>query len=96
MRTIVTVQGRGVIAFFLAIFEILIWIDRHRHGGAEGGVAADPGLVLRAGLPAGNLAGIAVECKIALGFRMLRVFTRTGGRVLAERLRAMGQPVTAL
>ena len=50
--------------------------------------------VVALGFATGNLVGIAVERKIALGFMILRVFTRTAGRTLTERLRAMGQPVT--
>ena len=94
VRTIVTVQGRGVVAFFLAIFEILIWITVISTVVQK--VASQPILALfyALGFATGNLVGIAVERKIALGFMILRVFTRTAGRALTERLRAMGQPVT--
>ena len=94
VRTIVTVQGRGVVAFFLAIFEILIWITVISTVVQK--VASQPILALfyALGFATGNLVGIAVERKIALGFMILRVFTRTAGRKLAERLRAMGVPFT--
>lgn len=94
VRTIVTVQGRGVVAFFLAIFEILIWITVISTVVQK--VASQPILALfyALGFATGNLVGIAVERKIALGFMILRVFTRSAGRALTERLRAMGQPVT--
>jgi uncharacterized protein YebE (UPF0316 family) len=94
VRTIVTVQGRGVVAFFLAIFEILIWITVISTVVQK--VASQPILALfyALGFATGNLVGIAVERKIALGFMILRVFTRTAGRALTERLRAIGQPVT--
>jgi uncharacterized protein YebE (UPF0316 family) len=94
VRTIVTVQGRGVIAFFLAIFEILIWISVISTVVQK--VSSQPILAVfyALGFATGNMVGIAVERKIALGFIVLRVFTRTAGRSAAERLRAMGQPVT--
>jgi len=76
VRTIVTVQGRGVVAFFLAIFEILIWMTVISTVVQK--VASQPILALF----------------YALGFMILRVFTRTAGRALTERLRAIGQPVT--
>jgi uncharacterized protein YebE (UPF0316 family) len=40
------------------------------------------------------VVGITVERKIALGIIILRVFTRTAGKHMADRLRNMGQPVT--
>ncbi len=94
VRTLVTVQGRGVIAFFLAIFEILIWIIVVSTVVQR--VSAQPILAVfyALGFATGNMVGIAVERKIALGFMILRVFTRTAGRPMADRLRALGQPVT--
>jgi uncharacterized protein YebE (UPF0316 family) len=94
VRTIVTVQGRGVVAFFLAIFEILIWISVISTVVQK--VASQPILALfyALGFATGNLVGIAVERKIALGFMILRVFTRTAGKALTQRLREMGQAVT--
>ena len=94
VRIIVTVQGRSVIAFFLAIFELLIWIMVvstviHR-------INAQPMLALfyAFGYATGNVVGIRLERKLALGFIILRVITRMAGKSLADRIRAMGQPVT--
>jgi uncharacterized protein YebE (UPF0316 family) len=94
VRTIVTVQGRGAIAFFLAIFEILIWIVVV--SAVVQKISDQPILAIfyALGFATGNMVGIAVERKIALGFMVLRVFTRTGGTTMTDRLRAMGQPVT--
>ncbi len=94
VRVIVTVQGRSVIAFFLGICELLIWITVvsaviHK-------IDAHPVLALfyAFGYATGNVAGISLERKLALGFIILRVITRTAGKPLAERIRAKGQPVT--
>jgi uncharacterized protein YebE (UPF0316 family) len=94
VRTIVTVQGRSVLAFFLAIFELLIWITVAStviHKMKDQPILA---LFYAFGYATGNVAGIAVERKIALGITVLRVFTRTAGKQLTDRIRNMGQPVT--
>jgi uncharacterized protein YebE (UPF0316 family) len=94
VRVIVTVQGRSVIAFFLGICELLIWITVvstviHK-------IDTQPVLALfyAFGYATGNVAGISLERKLALGFIILRVITRTAGKSLAEQIRAKGQPVT--
>ena len=94
VRTIVTVQGRSVLAFSLAIFELLIWItvvSTVIHKIKDQPILA---LFYAFGYATGNVVGIAVERKIALGIIVLRVFTRTAGKQMADRLRNMGQPVT--
>jgi uncharacterized protein YebE (UPF0316 family) len=94
VRTIITVQGRSAIAFVLAIFEIFIWVAVVSTVVQR--VAEQPILAVfyALGFATGNTVGIAVERKIALGFMVLRVFTRTGGKSMADRLRTLGQPVT--
>jgi uncharacterized protein YebE (UPF0316 family) len=94
VRTIVTVQGRSVLSFFLAIFELLIWITVAStviHKMKDQPVLA---LFYALGYATGNVVGIAVERKIALGVIVLKVITRNGGKQMADRLRNMGQPVT--
>jgi uncharacterized protein YebE (UPF0316 family) len=46
------------------------------------------------GYATGNVVGINLERRLALGFIILRVITRTAGKLLADCIRAMGQPVT--
>jgi uncharacterized protein YebE (UPF0316 family) len=94
IRTLVTVQGRSVVAFSLAIFEILIWISVVSTVVQQVGSQPILAVFYALGFATGNIVGIAVERRIALGFMVLRVFTRTAGRVITDRLRAMGQPVT--
>jgi uncharacterized protein YebE (UPF0316 family) len=94
VRTIVTVQGRSVVAFFLAICELLIWItvvSTVIHKIEDQPILA---LFYALGFATGNVVGIAVERKIALGMIVLRVITRNSGKHMADRLRNMGQPVT--
>jgi uncharacterized protein YebE (UPF0316 family) len=94
VRTILTVQGRSVESFFLAIFELLIWItvvSTVIHKIKDQPILA---LFYALGYATGNVVGIAVERKIGLGIIILRVFSRTAGKKMADRLRNMGQPVT--
>ena len=94
VRIIVTVQGRSVIAFFLGIFELLIWItvvSTVIHQINDQPILA---LFYAFGYATGNVVGINLERKLALGFMILRVITRTAGKQLADCIRAMGQPVT--
>ncbi len=94
VRTIVTVQGRTVIAFILAIFEISIWITVVST--VIGQIKDQPVLVIfyAFGYATGNVVGIMVERKLAFGSVILRVITRTAGTEMATYLRRKGQPVT--
>jgi uncharacterized protein YebE (UPF0316 family) len=94
IRTIVTVQGRTVISFFLAVFEITIWITVvsaviHQ-------VKDKPLLIVfyAFGYATGNVVGIMAERKLAFGIIILKVITRNAGKALAGCLRDLGQPVT--
>lgn len=94
VRTIVTVQGRTVIAFILAIFEISIWVTIAST--VINQVKDKPVLVLfyAFGYATGNVVGIMVERKLAFGTTILRITTRSAGLEIATHLREKGQPVT--
>lgn len=94
VRTIITVQGRTTIAFFLATFEIIIWILVAST--VINQVRVQPILVAfyALGYSTGNVIGILVERKLAFGLIILRVITRDACKVLSDRLREQGQPVT--
>ena len=94
IRTIVTVQGRTMIAFILAVFEIVIWLAVVST--VINQVKDQPVLVIfyALGYATGNVVGIKVEGKLAFGLIILRVICREKGDVLAARLRELGQPVT--
>lgn len=94
VRTIVTVQGKTTLAFFLAAFEVTIWISVvstviHQ-------VQTMPILVIfySLGYATGNVVGILVERKLAFGMMILKVFSLKKGNELAQEFRASGQPVT--
>jgi uncharacterized protein YebE (UPF0316 family) len=94
LRTIITVQGRTVIAFFLALFEITIWILVASK--VINQIHDQPILVVfyAFGFATGNVVGILVERKLALGIIILKVITRTAGKEISESLREKGQAVT--
>ena len=94
VRTIVTVQGRTMIAFILAVFEIIIWTLVAST--VIGQVKDQPILVLfyAFGYATGNVVGIKVEAKLAFGLTILRVICRESGDTIAATLRGFGQPVT--
>jgi uncharacterized protein YebE (UPF0316 family) len=94
VRTIVTVQGRSTIAFFLAVFEIIIWVSVA--GTVINQIGDKPLLVIfyAFGFATGNVVGIMVERKLAFGTTILRIITPTEGRAIASHLRQNGQPVT--
>ena len=95
VRTIVTVQGRTVVAFLLAIFEITIWILVAST--VINQVKEKPILVVfyAFGYATGNVIGIMAERRLAFGMIILKVIVAKGtGDRIADILRKMGQPVT--
>lgn len=94
IRTIVTVQGRTLIAFCLAVVEILIWILVA--GTVINQIRETPWLAVfyAFGYATGNVIGILVEKKLAFGLIILKVITSKTGTGLTEALREHGQPVT--
>lgn len=94
IRTIVTVQGRTLIAFILAVFEIVIWMGVASAVITQ--VKDQPILVIfyALGYATGNVVGIKVEGKLAFGLTIVRVICREKADVLAAKLRELGQPVT--
>jgi uncharacterized protein YebE (UPF0316 family) len=94
VRTIVTVQGRSVLAFFLAVFEVSIWISVVST--VINQVNQMPVLVIfySLGFASGNVIGILVEKKLAFGMIILKVFTQQDGQRMADDFRSRRQPVT--
>lgn len=94
IRTISLVQGRMALAFWAGFVEVVVWLivlsntlDR---------VMSTPalGVFYAFGFATGNVVGIWIERRIALGTAAIRVFCSSGGREAATALRAAGQRVT--
>ena len=94
LRTIVTVQGRTLTAFFLCLVEVIIWITII--GTVVTKINESPILVLfyAFGAATGSVVGIKVERRLAFGMIVLRVITAVAGHSMAGRLRELGQAVT--
>jgi uncharacterized protein YebE (UPF0316 family) len=94
VRTIITIQGRSVLAFFLGLFEVLIWITIVSTVVLQ--IKESPILAVfyAFGYATGNVVGILVERKLAFGLMVLRVITADPHQKMAHRLRNRGLAVT--
>ena len=95
VRTILVFRGRPYVAALIGFFEVLIWLlaagqviqnlDRWYYAVAYAG-----------GFAMGNIVGIRVEGKLALGQELVRAISRDLDVELAEKLRSEGYAVTEL
>jgi len=94
VRTIALVQGRTKLAFVLGFLETSIWIAVV--SAVIQNLRESPvlGFFFALGFATGNAVGIWLEDKLALGYLVIRVFSRAAGEKLAARLREHGQRVT--
>lgn len=94
IRTIVTVQGRTRLAFALGFIEVTLWVTIISTMVKQIHTAPWLALFYGLGFATGNVVGIALERKMALGHVALRAFTRKADGSVAMALRAAGQIVT--
>ena len=95
VRTILVFRGRPATAALIGFFEVLIWLlaagqviqnlDRWYYAVAYAG-----------GFAMGNIVGIWVESKLALGQELVRAISRDRDVELADKLRAEGYTVTEM
>ena len=94
LRTISIIQGRTKIAFFLAFFEASVWLLV---------LSAVLPLVLNSpllgvfyafGFATGNVVGIMVEKRLAMGYANFRIITMQYAREISQALREKGFAVT--
>lgn len=89
LRIIFVSKGEKRKAPIVGFFEVFIWVviisQVFSHANSIVSYIA-----YAAGYAAGNYVGILVENKIAFGFLMLRVYTKKGGRELAQILNISG------
>ncbi|MDH4318475.1 MAG: DUF5698 domain-containing protein [Desulfobulbaceae bacterium] len=94
LRTISIVHGRTWMSFWLGFFEVAIWltvISTVIHKIKE---VPFLGLFYAFGFAMGNMVGIGIEKKLAMGCIILRVISREYYREMAERVRLAGYAVT--
>jgi uncharacterized protein YebE (UPF0316 family) len=95
MRIIFVSKGKRNIAPFLGFFEVLIWIiaiskimqnlDNYVNY-----------VAFAAGFATGNLVGMIIEEKLAVGIQMIRVFSAEKGKDLVEKLNSNGYGATVV
>lgn len=95
LRTISIVNGRSRIAFMLGLVEVSIWLVVISAVVSRIQEAPILGLFYAVGFAMGNVVGIMLEKRIALGFVAIRAITmRDDARDMADQLRKMGYTVT--
>ncbi len=94
LRTLVIVQGRTRLSFVLGFIEVSMWLvviaavlDKVSHQPLLG-------VFYALGFATGNIIGIKIEQRIALGDVVLRVICAACGVALADRIRRAGFGVT--
>lgn len=94
LRTLATVQGRMKMAFGLGLVEVTIWL--YVVTAIVDQVQQSPLLVVfyALGFSTGNIVGIWVEKKLAIGHVILRILTARHGPEMAEAIRNLDFRVT--
>ncbi|MBN2609891.1 MAG: DUF2179 domain-containing protein [Candidatus Fermentibacteraceae bacterium] len=94
IRTISIIQGRTVLAFFLGFIEVSIWLGVI--SAVIGQVQANPVMAVfyALGFATGNVIGIMIERRLAMGSMVIKIMARDSAHRLATRIREMGFGVT--
>ncbi len=94
MRTIAIVHGRTVVAFFLGLMEISLWLVVVSAVISQ--ISQEPilGVFYALGFSTGNVVGIKLEKRFALGCVGVRIINRNNGLDMAEEIREAGFRVT--
>jgi uncharacterized protein YebE (UPF0316 family) len=95
VRTILVISGRPYISAILGFFEVIIWVL------AVGGVISNltnPFALLgyAGGFATGVIVGMAIENRIALGYRIVRIISTDMTINISNQLREAGYRVTRL
>ncbi len=95
IRMLLIMRNAKLWAPLIGFFEVLIWLMA---AGTAIQHLESPWHVLgyAGGFAAGNLVGLLLEERLALGFASVQIFTASHGADLAEALRAFGHGVTRL
>jgi uncharacterized protein YebE (UPF0316 family) len=93
IRMVSVVSDRRTLAVCLGFFEVLIWIfavSAVVKNGFDNPILA---VAYATGFATGNFVGMAIERRVALGDRVLRIFSKEG-HMIAASVREAGQIVT--
>lgn len=94
LRTISIVQGRTKIAFFLAIIETSVWLIVLSEVLPKVVQAPILGVFYAFGFASGNVVGILVEQRLAMGYINFRIITGKFAKEITNTLREKGFAVT--
>ncbi len=94
LRTIAVVRGKTLNAWLFGILEILIWLVAISRVLATINTNVLNLFAYAIGFATGNVAGILIERRLAIGHEVIRVISRSKGAEMAEAIREMGQGVT--
>jgi uncharacterized protein YebE (UPF0316 family) len=93
LRILLAVRGRRLVVPVIGFFEVLIWVfavgNAIRHLDSAWHL-----LGYAAGFAAGNVVGLWIEEKLAIGLATIRIISRKAGVELADALRGHGFGVT--
>jgi len=93
LRILLSVRNQRVMVPIIGFFEVLIWI--FAVGSAIRNLESIWHVLGYAGgFAMGNIVGLWIEGKLAIGLATLRIISRAGGVELAEALREKGYGVT--
>lgn len=94
LRTVSIVKGHIAPAAVLGFFELMIWVAVISQVISRLHESWWLGLAYAGGFAVGNGVGVLLERSIARGSSAVRLYSATGGREIADRLRRDGFEVT--
>ncbi len=94
LRLLSVISGRSCLAFFLGFIEVSLWLALISKVLGEMSNKPLLGIFFALGFSAGNVVGILLNNKIALGYIAFKVFSRNEWKNIAEKARQAGFPVT--
>ncbi len=94
IRTISIIQGRTLLVFLLGFVEISIWLGVISTVLAQVRDSPHLGVFYALGFATGNVLGIMIERRIAMGNVVIKIIARESAERLASEIRKMGFPVT--
>lgn len=95
VRILMVMRGRKALAWVFGFFQALVYIIAIREVMSDLGNLANM-LSYAAGFASGNVVGIWLEEKLAVGYGHIRIVSPRFGAPLTEQLRAAGYAVTAV
>lgn len=95
LRILMVMRGRKSLAWVFGFFQALVYIVAIREVMADLGNWANM-LAYAAGFASGNVVGIWIEEKLAVGFGHVRIMSSRYGAALTDQLRDAGFAVTVV